>query len=347
MRTPWGAGIDYSSAGNDPVRAYAIDNACYWLVEYGFDGLRLDAVPMISDSRERHVVDEICRRARESAGRRVHLVAEDVKNELSGERLQPFDGRWSDDAHHSLHVSITGERGDYFGAFLDSPIERLGKALTSNGTLRVEYLQNHDQIGNRPFGERIGRLAPQPAVRAGIAALMLAPPVPLLFMGEEWDASTPFLFFCDFEPNLAKRVTQGRRSEFAGLAQFQNAKAPPIPAAGAARTFERSKLRWEERALEPHASSLQFYRELLRIRRNRIEPLLPLANDVGSFELVGAAGLAAWWNLPGGIRLRLETNLGERPQDGFSQPEGDRIFATPGFDAQTAPAWSVRWSFGE
>ena len=349
IRTPWGAGIDYSSPGNDPVRSYAIDNACYWLAEYGFDGLRLDAAPMIVDSRPRHVLDELLDAARQTAGRPVYLIAEDVKNEAP-QRIARFDARWSDDAHHALHVAVTGERSEYFSAFASAPVDRLGAALTSNGIARIDYLQNHDQIGNRPFGERITRLASAQAVRAAAAVLLLAPPVPLLFMGEEWAASTPFLFFCDFEPNLAKRIAQGRREEFQGLAEFQDPAAPPIPDPSAPQSFECSRLHWDELEKAGSREWLAFYRELLRVRRTAIAPRLgQAANLEADYDLIGAAGLLAWWTLPDGARLRLEANLTPQAQSGFDERRGNAVFAThgPEYEGGTAPPWSVRWTFGE
>ncbi|MGZ3532551.1 MAG: alpha-amylase family glycosyl hydrolase [Vulcanimicrobiaceae bacterium] len=351
LTTPWGAGIDYASPGNDPVRRYAIENACYWLTEYQFDGLRLDAVPMIFDTRPRHIVHELLDEAKRTAGRRVYLIAEDVKNEVTA-LVQPFDGRWSDDAHHALHVAITGERSEYFQAFANAPIEKLSRALTSEGTHRVDYLQNHDQIGNRPFGERITALASAQAVRAAVAVLLLAPPVPLLFMGEEWGASAPFLFFCDFEPNLAKRVTEGRRREFAGLAEFDSPAARmAIPDPSAAETFQKSKLQWQEIERPEHRASLEFYRDLLHIRREAIAPRLAgISRESGRFHTVGKAGLRASWRLADNVTLLLDANLSSRELPGFGQaPQGRVIFTTHGerFPNGTAPAWGVRWSFRE
>jgi 1,4-alpha-glucan branching enzyme len=228
----------------------------------------------------------------------------------------------------------------------------LTQALATEGNHRVDYLQNHDQVGNRPFGDRITRLASREAVRAAAAVLMLAPPVPLIFMGEEWAASSPFLFFCDFEPNLARRVTQGRRDEFAGLAEFGDPAAlQAIPDPAAPETFERSKLAWNERERPEHREWLDYYRELLRIRRESIVPHLSdaLAYDVRTRH-VGATGFTMAWRLPGGTSVAVDANLGPAPQSGFDErASATVVFSTHGtvFANGTAPPWSVRWSCGE
>ena len=351
LKTPWGAGIDYSSGGNDPVRRYVIENACYWLSEYGFDGLRLDATPMIVDSRQPHILSELLDEAKRTAGRTIYMIAEDVKNEAV-DRLTRYDGRWSDDAHHALHVAITGERSTYFKAFVDAPMLPLSNALTTESMHRVDYLQNHDQIGNRPFGERITALASPEAVRAAMAVLLLAPPVPLLFMGEEWAASSPFLFFCDFEPDLAKRVLEGRRAEFLGLGELPD-PAEPIPDPSALSSYETSKLQWNELDAEQHREWLRYYRELLSIRRTIVAPHLsaaPAFSLEARAKVVGTTGIAATWRLDNSANLSLEANLGSAALASFEESAPGRvIFAThsSGFAAGTAPPWSVRWSFGE
>lgn len=230
-------------------------------------------------------------------------------------------------------------------------MERLGGALTTEGAHRVSYLQNHDQIGNRPFGDRLSSLAPLQAVRAAAAAVLLAPGVPLIFMGEEWAASAPFLFFCDFEPNLAKRVREGRRAEFADLAGFDD---PRIQAAivdpTSLEAFERSKLRWEESAGGEHSALREFYRELFRIRREAVAPLLAEARLQGTYKIVGPRGIAVRWKFSNGTALSLSANFNAQPQTGFEEPSPGRVlFSTheQPFTDGVMPAWSVCWILGE
>ena len=351
LKTPWGAGIDYASPSNDAVRRYAIENACYWLVEYGFDGLRLDATPMILDNRPEHILHELLLEAKRTAGRPVYLIAEDVKNEVIA-LVAPYDGRWSDDTHDALHVALTNDPSPYYRPFATAPIERLGTALTTEVLHRVQFLQNHDQVGNRPFGERLTALAAPEAMRAATAVLLLAPSTPLLFMGEEWGASTPFLFFCDFEPGLAQRVREGRAKEFAGLAEFNDpVKRRTIPDPSAIETFLASKLDWSEPARNEHAAWLAFHRELLRIRREAVVPLLAngLAPGDTPSSRVGERGLVATWRFTNGDLLRLEANLGDDARSGFTETRERIIYAThdEAFADGTAPPWSVRWSRGE
>lgn len=371
--TPWGNAIDYASEGNEPVRRFVIDNACYWLYEYSFDGLRLDATQEIYDERREHVLHELAASARASVDRQIYLVVEDDRNNVENFALG-YDAQWNDDVHHCLHVALTGERDGYYRDYFDDPIGLLGKALTEgfayqgepspfrDGRSRgaptagvplkrfVNCLQNHDQIGNRAFGERITDLAPLDAVRAAVAVLLLAPSPPLLFMGEEWRAASPFLFFCDFEPNLARSVTEGRRNEFARFEKFAdpNARAR-IPDPSSVSTFERSKLRWDELSQGSHREWLDFYRGLLHVRRNEVAPRIAAVSSEGTgYEMRGECGLSAWWKAGGEI-LRLEANLGAAPQGGFeAQARGRILFETrPAFANGTAPSWSVRWTLAQ
>ena len=368
--TPWGDAIDYSSPENDAVRRYAIENARYWIEAYGFDGLRLDAVQAIYDDRPRQLLDDLVSEVKAHAGRTVYLVLENDDNSV---RLLEagYDAQWNDDLHHALHAAITGESGGYYSDYASDPAHYTARALTSgfgyqgeasafrNGAHRgapsahlplrsfVNFLQNHDQIGNRALGERITNLAPAAAVRAAIAVLLLAPSPPLLFMGEEWGASTPFLFFCDFEPQLAKAVKAGRRNEFSSFPEFADSAARErIPDPGAYATFEASKLRWEEREQGEHAQWLAYYRQLLVLRRERIVPdSAGLRGSDASFTQRGGA-FTAQWRLDGGSTLALDVNLQNREAAGFAQEEAGVFFAThePRYAGGIAPPWSVRWS---
>ena len=369
-KTPWGAAIDVELNERRDVRAFFIENALYWTQEYRFDGLRLDAVHAIYDGEDRHFLRELARTVHERSDRPVQLVLENELNEAP--LLEAgFRAQWNDDAHHVMHVLGTGERDGYYADYADGAIARLGRALTqgfvyqgefsehkggARGTPSetlplgafVTFLQNHDQIGNRPFGDRIGALASDAALRALVAVLLLAPAPPLLFMGDEWGASTPFLFFADFGPELARAVTEGRRSEFGAFAAFADPAARDrIPDPSAAATFERSKLQWSELDDEPHRAWLEYYRRLLTIRRTEIAPrTAALHGTDANFEQSGAYGLRARFRFHDGA-LALDANLGDAPAAGFAAlPSGDVLFAThdPSYPQGIAPPWSVRWT---
>jgi maltooligosyltrehalose trehalohydrolase len=366
--TPWGAAINYASPD---VRAFFIENARWWLQAYGFDGLRLDATQMIFDDQSPTVLEEL--RASIAAwtppGRQIHLVVENDHNDVSLLHAG-YDAQWNDDFHHAMQVLTTGETGGYYEDYAARPAWLLGRTLTAgygyqgepspyrNGAPRgsrsddqplgkfIDFLQNHDQIGNRAYGERLSMLASPEALRAATAVLLLSPSRPLLFMGEEWAATTPFLFFCDFEPELAKLVTEGRRREFAGFGQFADpATRETIPDPSAPATFERSKLNWDERAAEPHRSMLAFYRSLLALRKAEIVPrIIDVSGHDAAFVACGETGVTATWAVAGGT-LTLEANLAATPCAGFSElSPGRRIFGPAHYPDGAAPPWSVRWS---
>jgi maltooligosyltrehalose trehalohydrolase len=266
-RTPWGNALDFARG---QVRDWACDNANMWLREYRADGLRFDAIHSIIDYSLPHVLEELCRRARGGL-----LIAETDMNET---RVFDwgFQGCWSDDFHHALHAALTGERSGYYKDF--GPAATLARAIEEGWTrgphpersrsLSASRLvvssQNHDQIGNRARGERLEHLAGANAARlAAVATLVAAPAIPLLFMGEEWGATTPFLYFTSHgDPALAAAVVEGRRREFSSFGWRGE-----IPNPQDERTFTRSRLRWQERAEPQHAARLALYRDLLALRR--------------------------------------------------------------------------------
>jgi len=367
--TPWGAAIDYSSPGNDPVRAYFIENALYWLAEYRFDGLRFDATQCIYDERSPAVLPELLGRAR-ALDRPVHLVVENDLNEIALQRAG-YDAQWNDDVHHAAHVLATGQKDGYYADYAERPAFWFARALASGYAYQgdasgirageprgspsaelplahfVNFLQNHDQIGNRPLGERIGALAKPEALRAALACVLLAPSVPLLFMGEEWNASAPFEFFCDFEPELARAVREGRAREFATFEGFATGEAE-LPDATDSATFERCKLDWSELALDEHAAWLAFYRELLAKRRSEIVPLVRgLRGTASTFATLGDGGARIAWRLDDGRTLRLDANLTAAPLAGFAAAPGVPLYTLAAVTSDTTLApWSVRWSLG-
>jgi malto-oligosyltrehalose trehalohydrolase len=375
-RTPWGAAINYDGENSRVVRDFMIHNALYWLHEYNVDGLRFDAVHAIIDDGRPHVLSEIAAAARQTVtGRHAHLVLENDDNAawlLRAMEGEPgFDAQWNDDIHHALHVGVTGQYDGYYRDYAN-PIVHLGRALTEgfayqgeasvhrDGVRRgerskhlpptafVSFLQNHDQVGNNATGMRINHIAPLEAVRAAAAVYLLAPSPPLLFMGEEWAASSPFLYFCDFGGDLAEAVREGRRAEFARFSAFQSPDARArIPDPTAVGTFLKSRLDWSERQHAPHRETLAFYQALLAIRAREIVPRLKGLRANAGFTTAGRGGLHAHWLLADGSRLILRANLsGEPTEVRFEAAEGRVLCAThpePAHGTGTLPAWSVAW----
>jgi maltooligosyltrehalose trehalohydrolase len=382
-QTPWGAAINFDGAGSPTVREYFIHNALYWLEEYHLDGLRLDAVQEIHDDSEKHFLRELAERVKQRPGREryVHLVLENDDNAamlLRGTGVEGsgphHDAQWNDDLHHALHVAATGESGGYYAEYPD-PIRSLGRCLAEGfafqgepssfrsgaprgepsaglpPTAFVAFSQNHDQIGNRAFGERLAHLASPEASRAVAAIYLLAPQVPMLYMGEEWAASTPFLFFCDFEPGLAPLVTEGRREEFSTFPEFADpATRERIPDPAAEETFLRSKLDWSEPEVPNHRGWLSLYRDLLRLRRDEIAPRLrDVPGGQGEYRLLGERGIAVSHRLGDGSRLSLVANLSDGPLwDGAPEPAGRELYAThPDVAGVELPAWYAGWRLEE
>jgi maltooligosyltrehalose trehalohydrolase len=270
-------------------------------------------------------------------------------------------------------VLASGEADGYYADYANSPLRHLGRCLTEgfayqgepsayrDRTARgepsaqlppqafVSFLQNHDQVGNRAFGERIGQLAPAPAVRAAAAVYLLAPAIPLLFMGEEFAATTPFLFFCDFGSELREAVTEGRRREFRKFARFADAATQAaIPDPNQPATFVASKLDWASLGDPERTDWLNYYRELLRLRREIIVPRLRgMAGHAGAFETFAPACLRVSWRLGDGSTLRLLANLSGEAA-GAAELPGETLFALSMETGQhRLGPWSVRWTLEE
>jgi maltooligosyltrehalose trehalohydrolase len=373
-RTPWGHAINFDGEDSRVVRDFFIDNALYWLDEFHLDGLRLDAVHSIRDDSVPHFLDELAATVRQrcAGGRHVHLIVENDDN-AAGFLARDADGatrrytaQWNDDIHHSLHTSLTGERDGYYVDYADAPLEHLGRCLTTGFAYQGEYsslrgrrrgsstaglpltafvsfLQNHDQIGNRAFGERLTVLAEPEALAVAVAIVLLAPSPPLLFMGEEFGATTPFLYFCDFDPDLAAAVRAGRLKEFTRFARFADAaSAAAIPDPQAPTTFAQSKLDWDSSTGPEHARWLGRYRELLRIRRDVVIPMLARIDPKRcGFAVTGARSLAAHWSTDNGARLTLFANLGGAPDGAPVLPPGKLVYTT---DEPATQALASRWS---
>jgi malto-oligosyltrehalose trehalohydrolase len=366
-RTPWGQAIDYRVA---EVRAFAIDNALHWLEHYRFDGLRLDAVHTIPEPGQSLLLSELSLAVGDVAaarGRAIHLVLENDDNRaslLDPDRTPPrgkYRAQWNDDYHHAWHVLLTGERTGYYQDYAPDPRPHLARALAAGfayqgeisahragrrrgeksgalpPTAFVNFLQNHDQIGNRPLGDRLQ--ADDAAISAALAITLLAPMVPLLFMGEEWGSARPFPFFCDFQGDLAQAVRNGRREEFKSAYAVIG---DDIPDPLAEDTFRSAILDWEARATPAAQRRLTLVRELLTTRSKMIVP-----------RLAGAAfGSARWddrvltadWRLGDGSRLSLLANLTDAESRPSSRPAGTPIWG--GSSGEALPPWSVIWRIG-
>jgi maltooligosyltrehalose trehalohydrolase len=268
--TPWGGAVNFDGPDSRPVREFVIENALAWFRDYHLDGLRLDAVHTIVDDSRPHVLEELAARVHELAPPRF-LVAEKP-------RLDPallamgLDGQWADDLHHSIHVLLTGERKAYYaryGSVADLAAALLGPVRAGMDAARVVgFVQNHDQVGNRAAGERLSQLVDRDRLRLAAALVACSPLVPMLFMGEEWGASTPFLFFSDHrDPRVARATSRGRMREF----QAFGWRPEDVPDPQAADSFERSRLDWSEPARAPHRALLAWYRGLLALRRQTPE----------------------------------------------------------------------------
>ena len=337
-QTPWGSAIDYRVR---EVRAFAIENALYWLREYQFDGLRLDAVHAISEPGEISMLHDLSRAAGELAvetGRHIHLVLENDDNaaRLLDVGEDPPRGKyraqWNDDYHHAWHVLLTGETQGYYGDYTKSPLRDITRALASGfvyqgeasahrgGQLRgepsgalaptafVNFLQNHDQIGNRALGDRLENIAKPKAIEAALAITLLAPMVPMLFMGEEWGSKAPFPFFCDFQGDLANAVRQGRRKEFAGAyAKYGDEIPDPLEES----TFQSAALDWDALNDAAGGGRLALVRDLLAIRRREIIPRLAGA-AFGEAQAADDGLLTAIWRMGDGTTLSLLANLSDR-----------------------------------
>ncbi|HKE01016.1 MAG TPA: malto-oligosyltrehalose trehalohydrolase [Planctomycetota bacterium] len=301
--TPWGKAINLDGAGSGEVRRFLFDASSSWLRDYHADGLRLDAVHAMHDASATHFLAELAdvvRALGAQLGRPLAVIAESDANDPRlvfgrGASGHGLDAVWSDDFHHALHALLTGERQGYYATF--GSIASLARAYENvyvrpqaaataglGGDRFLAYLQNHDQVGNRARGDRISESLNAARLRIGAALVLTSPFVPLLFQGEEWGTTRPFAYFGDHhEPTLAEAVRAGRRAEFASFGW----DPASIPDPEAAETFERSKLDWAEPAREPHASILEWYRSLVRLRRSTpdLQPA-PLASVRVRFDEV-------------------------------------------------------------
>ncbi|WP_439534397.1 malto-oligosyltrehalose trehalohydrolase [Polymorphobacter sp.] len=339
--TPWGGAV---AVDKPPVHAFFRENALMWLTDYGFDGLRFDAVHAIGND---DFLDQLAVELRAATGpdRHLHLILENERND--SDRLSPerYDAQWNDDFHNVMHVLLTGETSAYYADFAERPADRLARCLAEGfiyqgegspnhgGTPRgkpsahlppttfISFLQNHDQIGNRAIGERLTLLADPAKLRAATALLLLSPQIPLLFMGDEDGSQSPFLFFTDFHDDLADAVREGRRKEFAKFPAFADPAARErIPDPNAEATFVQSRP-----APGPEAGAWRaLHAQLLALRHEAIVPRLMGARAIRA-EAIGDGAVVARWRMGDGARLTLAINLAD---DSVAFPEiADPLFA--------------------
>lgn len=361
--TPWGEALRYEGV----AREFFIENALHWLREYHVDGFRLDATHAISDAGERHFVAELAERVRAAAqtmGRECRVIAEDERNEVGllrgrSERGWGLDAVWADDFHHQMRRGLAGDEdgyyADYSGTVSDvvetldagwfyqgqrSEVHGRDRGSSTKGMPRDRFvicIQNHDQVGNRARGERLHHQVGAAEYVAASALLLLAPETPLLFMGQEWAASSPFLYFTDHNHELGRLVSEGRRREFAHFAEFASEEGrQTIPDPQAEQTFAASRLRWEEKEEGEHAWVLGWYRKLLALRGEvrvgecavREEGggvLLRWSSEKGAhYVFVSWLGEAEWKGVPENAALLLGS-------EGARTESGCCLLAGPGF----------------
>jgi malto-oligosyltrehalose trehalohydrolase len=374
-QTPWGAAINFDGPDSGPVREFVIHNALYWIEEFHLDGLRLDAVHAILDDSPKHLLEDLAERVRATvASRRIHLILENEENQTASlarhANGEPrwYSAQWNDDVHHVLHVAASDETKGYYADY-KGDTARLGRALAEGfafqgelmpyrgrprgtpsadlpPTAFVAFIQNHDQVGNRAFGDRISDLVTVESVRAISTVYLLLPQIPMLFMGEEWGAAQPFPFFCDFGPELADAVRKGRLEEFARFPEFQDpAMRERIPDPTADETFTSAKLDWADLERAPHTEWLDWHRRVLAVRRAEIVPRLAAIGAGGRYEVLGDGAVIVRWHTKAGDTLVLAANLAAKPATGFP-PEPGRLLWQEGEISEdgTVGAWAVRWS---
>ncbi|HZY68493.1 MAG TPA: malto-oligosyltrehalose trehalohydrolase, partial [Devosia sp.] len=368
--TPWGPAINFDDEGSRMIRDFVMANARYWLNEFHIDGLRFDAVHAIADEGPKHMLQDLAEQVRAATdGRHIHLVAENSLNQAGWLKRREdgspefYEAQWNDDFHHTLHSAVTGESFWYYADFANR-LDLLGRSLAEGlayqgeymehegvnkgepsahlpPTAFVSYIQNHDQTGNRPFGERIGHLVPREAARAMAAIYLLSPHIPLVFMGEEWASDSPFLYFTDMGEDLAEIIRESRQKELEAIpALAEGDRKAPDPMSE--DTFKASKLDWNAREQGEHARFLSLYRRLIELRKTEITPrLIGMEGNAGTYELIGSKALKVSWKLAGGCTLSLTANLSSEPLENVDVWGDDHLWLEGFATGSTLEAWSV------
>lgn len=357
QHSTWGVGIHFSKP---EVRDYFIENVIYWIMEYRFDGVRIDAASAISDHTWFEALQKRVQTTIEP-GRYVHLILENENND-AGLLRNGFTAQWNDDGHNALHVLLTGEHDGYYKMFSKNPTQDLACVLAEGfvyqgqfnlysgkrrgmpsgdlpATKFILFLQNHDQTGNRAFGERLLALANPKAVKAAYALLLLSPMIPMIFMGEEWGCITPFYFFCDFHGDLAEQIKEGRQNEFSQFSAFQNEEdRKRIPDPNALSTFEASRPDRSLRDTDWGKEWLSVTHHLLELRKKWIIPYLHYVQSAG-VKILGVGAICAHWYLSDKKLLTIFINISDENYK-ITEPHGV-LFAIPDTrEAGTLPAFS-------
>lgn len=373
--SPWGPAINFDGQGSEVVRAFFVHNALYWIEEFRMDGLRLDAVHAIADASHPHILEAISEPIRALAratGRHVHLVLENEKNQThwlppQGHAPARYDAQWNDDFHHALHVALTGESHTYYAKYARDPVALLARVLTHGFafphgqsstrsdppvplTACVHFLGNHDQIGNRAFGERLSSLVPEPAAELALLLVLLTPATPMVFMGDEFGATTPFLYFAHWEGELRDAVRAGRQNEFSHAAPDGRALPDPCDAT----TLAASRLDWVESELAAGRQRSALLQQALAVRRQWIAPHADhWRAGHHTAERIGTHGLRIGWACGARSRWWLDVNLGADRLTAVPEvPRGIPAFqhrwkADMEDDAPGWAPWSARWIFTE
>ena len=368
--TAWGPALNFDGACSKQTRELILENALYWLEEFHMDGLRLDATHAMIDNSPVPILSELSSRVHAFAGeRRIHLILENENNiaklltRNSEGDCDCYTAQWNHDIDHLLGAGFMGsmhERAEDDKGETD----RLGKALSEGFVIAaqenkaeyeagchvppnafVSFLQSHDLVGNRIFGERVTSLLPTETVCALAVVALLLPQTPMLFMGEEWGASSPFPYFCDFHGDLSEAVQKGRCEQISKLPGVSQEDLKNAPNPQAESTFRSAQLKWEELQEPQHAAWMTFYRELLRVRQERIVPLLRgISGRCGNYRVVGPGGLTISWKLAGRRELHLDANLWHEARGGFEATQGDVIWTEGEAREDQLGPWAVRWS---
>jgi maltooligosyltrehalose trehalohydrolase len=377
--SPWGEAINYDGEGASVVREFAIESALYWVTEFNVDGLRFDAVHAIADSSPTHILEIMAARVRSAKPQyHTHLIVENSDNQESwlkrNSGLIPvhYTAQWNDDVHHLLHSAVTGENTGYYADFdnLDERSDKLGRALAEGfayqGEMKphegmkrgepsvglpptsfVAYMQNHDQIGNRVKGDRILKLASADAIKALASVYLLLPQIPMLFMGEEYASDRPFPFFSDVHPKRRAAIREGRKEELKRTPEYEDPTKPDIDEMVdpvSLETFHSAKLDWAALRQSPGRDWLNFYRNLIDLRKAEIIPRLYRIEGFSSqYEILGARAVHVQWWLGEGTSLHLYANLAEDAQAGVELSGGRRIWQQGFVENNKLGPWTVLW----
>jgi malto-oligosyltrehalose trehalohydrolase len=371
-KTAWGAALNFDGPGSGEVRELIVQNALYWTGEFHVDGLRLDASHALIDTSRRHILNELSERICAAAGdRHIHLILE---NEQAIARLlardakgrAPYSAQWNHAMDHILGLAMIRECNPGDEARLHDTSE-LARAVAEGffagdlsgsdeesasvpPTAFVSFIQTHDLIGNRVFGERIDELSSPEAVRAVASVYLIMPQIPMLFMGEEWAATTPFPFFSDYGGELAEAVRRGRAEQMRRTSDVDPETLSRAPDPEAESTFLSARLRWEELGQPAHAARFDWYRRVLAVRRERIVPLLQGLKDCcGTWQVTAVGQFECEWTVGDGRHLRLRANLCALPAEALSSAgtgtgTGEVLWLEGTEDAEgRLGPWSVRW----